>query len=70
MFGLQFMSQIVGSVDIGDLLLIPGANLLGTQVHYAPTGGASTTAGELLLANYIQVSTSDTLQMLSSENCD
>ncbi|KAL8278093.1 hypothetical protein RQP46_009553 [Phenoliferia psychrophenolica] len=53
-FGLQFMSQVVGAVDIGDLLLVPGVNNLGTQVHYAPTGGASTAAGELLLANYVQ----------------
>jgi hypothetical protein len=53
-FGLEFQSQLIGSVNIGDLLLIPGANLLGTQVHYAPTGGASTTAGEHLLENYVQ----------------
>lgn len=30
-FGLEFMSQIIGSVNIGDLLLIPEENLLGTS---------------------------------------
>ncbi|KAI5474806.1 pre-rrna processing protein [Pseudohyphozyma bogoriensis] len=53
-FGLQFEGQVVGSVDIGDLLLVPQDNLIGTEVHYAPTGGASTVAGEALLANYVQ----------------
>lgn len=53
-FGLAFEQQLIGTVNIGDLLLIPGANLLGTQVHYAPTGGASTIAGEHLLENYVQ----------------
>ncbi|KAM0750211.1 hypothetical protein T439DRAFT_247618 [Meredithblackwellia eburnea MCA 4105] len=53
-FGLEFESQIVGTVDIGDLLLIPGENLLLTAVHYAPSGDAATAAGETLLANYVQ----------------
>lgn len=53
-FGLQFNGQIIGTVEIGDLLLIPDANNLPTQVHYAPSGGASTAAGELLLANFVQ----------------
>ncbi|GAA5937070.1 uncharacterized protein JCM15063_000146 [Sporobolomyces koalae] len=58
-FGLEFMDQIIGSVVIGDLLLIPGENVLGTSVHYQPTGGASTAAGEVLLENYIQNVVSD-----------
>ncbi|GAA5951249.1 hypothetical protein JCM3765_002422 [Sporobolomyces pararoseus] len=58
-FGLEFMSQIIGSVNIGDLLLIPEENLLGTSVHYQPEGGAATAAGELLLENYIQNVVSD-----------
>ncbi|GAA6027071.1 hypothetical protein JCM8097_006088 [Rhodosporidiobolus ruineniae] len=53
-FGLEFSSQVVGTVVIGDLLLIPDENELGTEVRYAPSGGASTTAGQLLLENYIQ----------------
>ncbi|GAA5914535.1 uncharacterized protein JCM6883_003197 [Sporobolomyces salmoneus] len=58
-FGLEFMSQIIGTVNIGDLLLIPDENLLGTSVHYQPEGGAATAAGELLLENYIQNIVSD-----------
>lgn len=53
-FGLSFEGQLIGSVVLGDLLLIPDANELATEVRYAPTGGASTVAGELLLANYVQ----------------
>jgi len=30
-FGLEFMDQIIGSVVIGDLLLIPDENVLGTS---------------------------------------
>ncbi|BGP00846.1 hypothetical protein RTBOTA2_002159 [Rhodotorula toruloides] len=58
-FGLDFMDQIIGTVVIGDLLLIPDTNVLGTEVRYAPTGGASTAAGMVLLANYIQGITSN-----------
>ncbi|BGP22157.1 pre-rRNA processing protein [Rhodotorula toruloides] len=58
-FGLDFMNQIIGTVVIGDLLLIPDTNVLGTEVRYAPTGGASTAAGMVLLANYIQGITSN-----------
>lgn len=58
-FGLLFDSQIIGSVVIGDLLLIPGSNNLGTEVRYAPTGGASTAAGQLLLENFVQAVVSD-----------
>ncbi|GAA5969858.1 hypothetical protein JCM21900_004182 [Sporobolomyces salmonicolor] len=58
-FGLDFMDQLIGTVVIGDLLLIPQENVLGTSVHYAPTGGASTAAGQVLLENYIQAITSN-----------
>lgn len=40
-------------------MLIPDTNVIGTEVRYAPTGGASTAAGMVLLANYIQGITSD-----------
>ncbi|GAA6063179.1 hypothetical protein JCM10212_003114 [Sporobolomyces blumeae] len=58
-FGLEFMNEIIGSVVIGDLLLIPDENVLGTSVHYQPEGGAATAAGQLLLENYIQNVVSD-----------
>jgi hypothetical protein len=46
-------------VQIGDLLLIPEVNVLATEVRYAPTGGASTAAGQVLLENYVQGIISD-----------
>ncbi|GJN94719.1 hypothetical protein Rhopal_007810-T1 [Rhodotorula paludigena] len=52
-FGLQFNSAIIGSVVIGDLLLVPDENVLGTEVRYAPQGSA-VAVGQVLLENFIQ----------------
>ncbi|GAA6057282.1 hypothetical protein JCM3770_004534 [Rhodotorula araucariae] len=57
-FGLEFQETIIGSVVIGDLLLIPDENVLGTEVRYAPQGGAAAT-GQVLLENFIQGITSN-----------
>ncbi|BGP44010.1 hypothetical protein JCM10449v2_008067 [Rhodotorula kratochvilovae] len=57
-FGLEFQETIIGSVVIGDLLLIPDENVLGTEVRYSPQGGARAT-GQVLLENFIQGITSN-----------
>ncbi|GAA5897781.1 hypothetical protein JCM8208_000260 [Rhodotorula glutinis] len=57
-FGLEFQNTIIGSVVIGDLLLIPDENLLGTEVRYMPQGGA-VAVGKVLLENFIQGIVSD-----------
>ncbi|SCV70806.1 BQ2448_3568 [Microbotryum intermedium] len=53
-FGLQFQGQIVGTANIDNLVLVPGENVVATAVHYQPSGGAATAAGQRLLENYIQ----------------
>ncbi|SGY79107.1 BQ5605_C008g05044 [Microbotryum silenes-dioicae] len=53
-FGLQFQGQIIGTANIDNLVLVPGENIVATAVHYQPSGGASTAAGQQLLQNYIQ----------------
>lgn len=54
-----FQGEKIGVAIIPDLLLRPNENLLATKVRYQPTGGASTVAGQQLLANYVQGVLSD-----------
>lgn len=58
-FGLDFQSQIIGAVLIGDLLLIPGENNIETEVRYMPQNPAQVAAGKVLLENFIQNIVSD-----------
>lgn len=52
-FGLSFNDQLIGTANIAQLVLVPGVNIVPTAVHYQPTGGASSVAGQLLLENYV-----------------
>lgn len=60
-FGLSFQGQTIGSAVIPGLILKPGENVIATQVHYQPSGGASTASGQLLLENFVQGTPSDTI---------
>lgn len=60
-FGLSFQSELIGTADIANLILVPGDNKVPTAVHYQPSGGASQAAGQLLLENYVQGVDSNTL---------
>ena len=60
-FALQFQDQIIGGALIDGLVLVPGDNNIPTAVRYAPTGGASTAAGQILLQNFVQGITSNTI---------
>lgn len=53
--------QAIGTADITKLLLVPGANVIATAVHYQPSGSAATASGQILLENFIQGISSDTL---------
>lgn len=66
-FGLQFQNQDIGSAVITNLVLVPGANVIATAVHYQPSGGASTASGQILLENYIQGIPSSTLIIGTSD---
>lgn len=59
-FGLTFNGQTIGTADISGLKVVPGVANYSTDVHYQPQGDASTTAGQLLLANFLQGVTSST----------
>ena len=54
-FGLTFQGQTIGSAVITGLVLVPGANLVPTAVHYAPSGSSQLASGQVLLENFIQV---------------
>ncbi|KAM0789126.1 hypothetical protein ACM66B_003180 [Microbotryomycetes sp. NB124-2] len=60
-FGLEFQGQIIGSVLIGDLELIPLENNIETEVRYAPQGDAALAAGRNLLQNFLQCIVSDVI---------
>lgn len=60
-FSLEFNKQIIGSALITGLVLVPGDNLIPTAVHYQPSGGASTAAGLVLLENFVQGISSNTI---------
>lgn len=59
-FDLIFQGQKIGNAFIPGLVLVPGANVIATQVRYEPSGGAATAAGQLMLENFIQAVTSTT----------
>lgn len=58
---------MIGTANILGLVLIPGENVIATQVHYQPSGGASTASGQVLLENFIQGVASDT-QIVGSQS--
>ncbi|KAJ8482152.1 hypothetical protein ONZ45_g15054 [Pleurotus djamor] len=58
-FGLQFEDTTIGSADLSNLVIQPGAASYPIDVHYAPRGSAQQT-GQKLLENFIQGVNSDT----------
>lgn len=56
-----FMDRNIGTAVINGLVLVPGTNIVPTQVHYSPQGALNVAAGQQLLENYVQgiVSTID-----------
>lgn len=59
-FGLSFQGTTIGTADIPGLVLVPGDNVIATQVHYQPEGSALA-SGQQLLENFVQGVVSDTL---------
>lgn len=60
-FGLNFMDEMIGVAFIQGLLLVPGMNVIPTQVRYQPQGTAEVAAGQLLLENFVQRIVSTTI---------
>jgi hypothetical protein len=53
-FSLQFQGQDIGTAVIPGLVLLPGDNIIATQVHYQPNGDVATAVGQQLLENFVQ----------------
>jgi hypothetical protein len=58
-FDLRFTDASIGTANLNNLLIVPGTRNYSTDVHYAPHGDA-VSAGQKMLANYIQGVDSDT----------
>jgi hypothetical protein len=62
-FGLQYASQTIGTAAINEITIVPGSANYSTDVHYSPQGDAATTAGRIMLQNFLQgIVSSTTIQ--------
>ncbi|PWZ00897.1 hypothetical protein BCV70DRAFT_84414 [Testicularia cyperi] len=60
-FDLYFQNRLIGQARINGLVLVPGTNIVPTEVRYQPQGAANVRAGQTLLENYVQGVVSDTI---------
>ncbi|KAL8279026.1 hypothetical protein RQP46_008484 [Phenoliferia psychrophenolica] len=69
-FGLTFRGDQIGTANIANLLLVPGANEVPTAVHFQPNSAAEHASGQLLLENFVQGVASDTIIVGTSSTTD
>ncbi|CDR88214.1 uncharacterized protein SPSC_03875 [Sporisorium scitamineum] len=60
-FDVYFMNRKIGTAVIKGLVLVPGTNVVPTQVLYSPQGADNVRAGQTLLENYVQGIVSNTI---------
>ncbi|SPO24995.1 probable conserved hypothetical Ustilago-specific protein [Ustilago trichophora] len=60
-FDVYFLDRKIGTAVIKGLVLVPGTNIVPTEVRYSPQGAANTRAGQTLLENYVQGIVSNTI---------
>lgn len=60
-FDVYFLDRKIGTAVINGLVLVPGTNIVPTEVRYSPQGAANTRAGQTLLENYVQGIVSNTI---------
>lgn len=60
-FAVLFQNNPIGIALIDGLILVPGTNIVPTQINYAPQGTVNTASGQLLLENYVSNITSNAL---------
>ncbi|EST10168.1 Protein of unknown function DUF3712 [Kalmanozyma brasiliensis GHG001] len=60
-FDVYFQGRKIGTAIITGLVLVPGVNIVPTQVRYSPQGSANVRAGQTLLENYVQGIVSSTI---------
>ncbi|KAL9935874.1 hypothetical protein V8E36_005451 [Tilletia maclaganii] len=52
-FNTLYKGQVIGQVVIPNLVLVPGENVIPTQLRFNPQGGAAVAAGREVLTNYV-----------------
>ncbi|PWN18638.1 hypothetical protein BCV69DRAFT_252553, partial [Microstroma glucosiphilum] len=60
-FAVMFQDRPIGMAIINNLILVPGTNIISTEIDYAPQGAANVAAGQVLLENYVQNVTSSAI---------
>ncbi|KAJ9479823.1 hypothetical protein PHBOTO_003303 [Pseudozyma hubeiensis] len=60
-FDVYYLNRMIGTAVINGLVLVPGVNIVPTEVRYSPQGAANTRAGQTLLENYVQGIVSNTI---------
>lgn len=59
-FDTLFQQNLIGKSLINDIVLVPGVNMIPTEIHYMPRGSRNVASGQILLENYVQNVTSAT----------
>ncbi|CAO1623850.1 unnamed protein product [Parajaminaea phylloscopi] len=57
-FATLFQDHPIGISLIKNIILVPGTNIVPTQINYSPQGAENVRAGQTLLENYVQNITS------------
>ncbi|KIJ67573.1 hypothetical protein HYDPIDRAFT_180379 [Hydnomerulius pinastri MD-312] len=60
--------ETIGSADLSNMIIQPGAISYPTDVHYSPQGSSETAAGQAMLENYLQGVDSNTVIMGSTSS--
>ncbi|PWN24968.1 hypothetical protein BDZ90DRAFT_262821 [Jaminaea rosea] len=60
-FAVLFQDRPIGMALIKNIVLVPGTNIVPTQINYSPQGAENVRAGQTLLENYVQNITSPTI---------
>ncbi|CAO1639236.1 unnamed protein product [Sympodiomycopsis kandeliae] len=60
-FAVLFQDRPIGMAIIKNIILVPGTNIVPTQINYAPQGAENVRAGQTLLENYVSNITSPTI---------
>lgn len=60
-FAALFQNNLIGAALINDVLLVPGINHVPSQINYMPMGSTNIASGQLLLENYVQNVSSNTV---------
>lgn len=69
-FAVLFQDRPIGIAIIRNIILVPGTNIVPTQINYSPQGAENVRAGQTLLENYVQNITSSTIVAGTQQTTD